>query len=301
MTDADVDGSHIRTLLLTLFYRHMPEIVKSGYLYIAQPPLYKIKRNKGSETYIKDDDALVDYLVEGAIEGICFKTSKGDMITGRDLQNTLMQSKKIKDAMEPIVVRIGHQDIIEQIAACNGFKPSERGSYNARKIAERLDSFADIYEKGWKGEYDDDTGFTFSRTIRGVETKVDISNSHLNGIDGQKIAALFDVFEEFFEEEGTLIDAQGVETAIKGPYDLFTKVMETAKRGMNIQRYKGLGEMNPEQLWETTLDPETRSLLQVRIEKDDIANDVFSTLMGDVVEPRRDFIQSRALEANLDI
>jgi len=300
MTDADVDGSHIRTLLLTLFYRQMPEIIKRGYLYIAQPPLYKVKRGKG-ETYLKDDDALVNYLIEGSIEGIKFKTSEGDVIIGHDLQSTLMKAKKVKDAIEVLSNRIGHQDIIEQIAALNGFSVENRNHETACRIAERLDEVSEIYEKGWSGEYDNDRGFSFARTIRGVETRVDISNEHLNSKDSQKIASLYSVYEEYFKGIGYLYDVEGNESIVKGPYDLFVRIMETAKKGLNIQRYKGLGEMNPEQLWETTIDPETRSLLQVRIDQEDIANDIFSTLMGDIVEPRRDFIQSRALEAVLDI
>lgn len=301
MTDADVDGSHIRTLLLTFFYRQMPEVVKRGYLYIAQPPLYKIKRGKSSEKYIKDDPALVEYLVESAIEGISFRTADGSIVTGRDLQNTLYLSKAVKDAMEPMVIRLGYHDVIEQLAACNGFNLANRNEATANKIAGKLNDMADIYEKGWKGSYDGDVGFVFSRVIRGVETKVEIGNDYLESVDGQRIALHHHVFVEYFNGLGFLVDSQGNETMIKGPYDLFSKVMETAKKGLNIQRYKGLGEMNPEQLWETTLDPETRSLLQVKVEKEDVASEIFATLMGDVVEPRREFIQSHALEANLDV
>ena len=300
MTDADVDGSHIRTLLLTLFYRQMPEIIKRGYLYIAQPPLYKVKKGKG-ETYLKDDNALINYLIEGAIGGISFKTSEGDVIVGQDLQNTLLEAKKVKDAIEPIVKRIGHQDIIEQLAVFNGFADTNRNDDTAKSVAQRMDALSEVYEQGWSGEYDADTGYSFSRTMRGVETVIRLSNEQLNSKEGQKIASLYNIYEEYFKDAGYLVDAQGKETLIKGAYDLFGTVMESARKGLNIQRYKGLGEMNPEQLWETTLDPETRSLLQVKIEADDVANDVFSTLMGDIVEPRREFIQSRALEANLDV
>jgi len=301
MTDADVDGSHIRTLLLTFFYRHMPEVIKRGYLYIAQPPLFKIKRGKGSEKYIKDEAALVSYLVESAIEGISFRTADKNIVIGRDLQNILYLSKTVKDAMEQMVNRLGNHDVIEQIAACDGFNPAKRNSETAEKIAGRLNDLADVYEKGWKGSYDAESGFSLVRVIRGVETKAEVSNDYLDSNDGQRIASHYKIFTDYFNGIGYLVDTQGNETTIKGPYDLFSKMMETAKKGLNIQRYKGLGEMNPEQLWETTLDPDSRSLLQVKVEKDDVASEIFSTLMGDVVEPRREFIQSHALEANLDI
>ncbi|MDE2337015.1 MAG: DNA gyrase subunit B [Alphaproteobacteria bacterium] len=300
MTDADVDGSHIRTLLLTFFYRQMPEIIRRGYLYIAQPPLYKVKRGK-SERYIKDDPELESYLIDGATEDMRFKLFNGDTTSGQDFRGILKLAKTVRQSMAPIIDRLGNQHIVEQTAAADGFNPSKRTAATAEDIARRLDAISASYEKGWKGGVENG-GYVFARTIRGVETRLELPAEFLNGGEGQKIAKAHEVFSEFFDGPGALLLADGKEIQISGPYDLFKKVIEAAKKGLSIQRYKGLGEMNAGQLWETTLDPETRSLLQVKIENADIASDIFSTLMGDVVEPRRDFIQEHALEvANLDI
>jgi len=302
MTDADVDGSHIRTLLLTFFYRQMPEIIRRGYLYIAQPPLYKVKRSKNNERYVKDDLELEEYLINGALDGIKFKMFNDNIALGNDLQNILMRAKLVKQHMNPIIERLGNKNIVEQTAACNGFNPDNQNNETAKTIAERLDNLVEIYEKGWQGIFDEDKGFVFSRTLRGVDTIINITREQLDSLDGQKIDKHHNVFSEFFDGMGYLINTDGKETLITGPYDLFTKVIEMAKKGLTIQRYKGLGEMNPDQLWETTLDPECRSLLQVKIEAEDIASEIFSTLMGDIVEPRREFIETHALEvANLDV
>ena len=312
MTDADVDGSHIRTLLLTFFYRQMPEIIRRGYLYIAQPPLYKVKRGK-SERYIKDDPELESYLIDGATEDMRFKLFNGEVTSGQDFRGILKLAKTVRQSLAPVIERLGNQHIVEQTAAADGFNPEKRTAETAEAIAHRLDAISPSYEKGWKGgiENKNGGGFVFARTIRGVETRLELPAEFLNGGEGQKIAKAYEVFSEFFgggadaatkNIVGTLLLADGKEIAITGPYDLFKKVIEASKKGLSIQRYKGLGEMNADQLWETTLDPETRSLLQVRIENADIASDIFSTLMGDVVEPRREFIQEHALEvANLDV
>ena len=300
MTDADVDGSHIRTLLLTFFYRQMPEVIKRGYLYIAQPPLYKVKRGK-SERYLKDDHELEEYLIEGAVEDLRFKLFNGQVTSGKDFQRILHLSKIVKQSMEQIVERIGSQHIVEQTAACNGFSADERTQKTADTIAQRLDALSPSYEKGWKGLIHNG-GFTFTRTIRGVETRIELGADFLNGHEGQRLAKAHEVFTEFFGGVGMLLLPEGKEIQITGPYDLFKKVIEGAKKGLTTQRYKGLGEMNAEQLWETTLDPASRSLLQVKIENGDMASEIFSTLMGDIVEPRRDFIQEHALEvSNLDV
>ncbi len=301
MTDADVDGSHIRTLLLTFFYRQMPEVIKRGHLYIAQPPLYKIKRGKGGEQYLKDDEELEDFLIDSAIEGIQFKMAGGEIAVAADLQRILKLSKAVKQPTDHMINRIGNQNIIEQTAACDGFNPKNYNNETAIKIADRLNDLAEVYERSWVGEYSNDDGFMFVRTVRGVETNVELSNEFLSSNDGQKMAGAYELFKEFFDGVGYLVAGDGKETRIKGPYDLFTKVIESAKKGISIQRYKGLGEMNPDQLWETTLDPDTRSLLQVKIDQEDRASEIFSTLMGDIVEPRREFIQTHALEANLDV
>ncbi len=302
MTDADVDGSHIRTLLLTFFYRQMAEIIRRGHLYIAQPPLYKVKRGKSSEQYIKNDAMLEDYLIDGAVEDLRFRLSSGEVTTGKDLQRIMHIARSVKQSIEPIIDRLGHQNVVEQAAAANAFAPENRTQAAADAIAKRLDAISATYEKGWKGELLESGSFVLSRTVRGVETRIELGREHLDGHDGQRLAKLHEVFSEFFPGPGSLLAPDGKETMVTGPYDLYKKVIETAKKGLTIQRYKGLGEMNPEQLWETTLDPETRSLLQVKIEMEDRASEIFSTLMGDIVEPRRDFIQEHALEvANLDV
>ena len=306
MTDADVDGSHIRTLLLTFFYRQMPEVIARGHLYIAQPPLYKVKRGK-NERYIKDDEELEQYLIDSAVEDIRFKLWNGEMTAGADLKRIVGIARNVKQNLEPIIDRIGHQQVVEQTAAADGFNPAKRTQKTADEIAQRLNKISPVYERGWKGSLLEDKngggaagGFSFVKTVRGVETRIDLAPDYLQGQDGQRLAKAVEVFAEFFNGEGRLIAQDGKETPVTGPYDFYKKVIDVAKKGLAIQRYKGLGEMNPEQLWETTLDPETRSLLQVRVDKDDMASEIFSTLMGDIVEPRRDFIQEHALEAKLD-
>ena len=172
----------------------------------------------------------------------------------------------------------------------------------ADAIAERLNNVSPVYERGWVGTLLESGGYVFAKTVRGVETRIELSQDYLNSHDGQRIAKAGELFAEFFNGIGALEEEGAKNNPIYGPYDLYTKVIELAKKGLAIQRYKGLGEMNPEQLWETTLDPEMRSLLQVKIEKEDMASEIFSTLMGDIVEPRRDFIQEHALEvSNLDV
>lgn len=301
MTDADVDGSHIRTLLLTFFYRQMADVINRGHLYIAQPPLYKVKRGKGNERYVKNDADLEEYLIDSAIEDLRFRVSSGEIITGHDLKNTLGLARAIRQNLEPLIDRIGNQHVVEQLAAAGGFDPEKRTAETAGRAAARLDAVSPFYERGWMGEVLESGGFVFSKKVRGVETRIEVSADYLNGHDGQRLAKTQEFFSEYFPASGALIAAEDKDIAVHGPYDLYKKVIEMAKKGLTIQRYKGLGEMNPDQLWETTLDPETRSLLQVRVEKEDMASEIFSTLMGDIVEPRRDFIQEHALEVqNLD-
>ncbi|MFH1159269.1 MAG: DNA topoisomerase (ATP-hydrolyzing) subunit B [Pseudomonadota bacterium] len=302
MTDADVDGSHIRTLLLTFFYRQMHEVIRRGYLYIAQPPLYKVKRGKGGEQYIKNDHDLEEFLIDSAVEDLRFRLPGGEVTAGKDLQRILRIARAVKQNLEPIIERVGHQHVVEQTAACNGFAPDRRTQKTADAVSKRLDALSPAYERGWIGTLTEGGAFVFAHTVRGVETRIELGADYLNSHDGQRLVKAHEVFAEFFNGVGALVAGDGRETPVTGPYDLFKKVIEGAKKGLAIQRYKGLGEMNPEQLWETTLDPETRSLLQVKVEKEDVASEIFSTLMGDIVEPRRDFIQEHALEvSNLDV
>jgi DNA gyrase subunit B len=203
--------------------------------------------------------------------------------------------------MEPIIDRVGSQHVVEQAAAADAFSVGNRTQKTADVIARQLDALSPVYERGWQGVLAGE-GFVFTRTMRGVETRVELGADYLNSHDGQRLAKVAEIFTEFFSGPGALQAEGEKDISVYGPYDLYQKVIALAKKGLTIQRYKGLGEMNPEQLWETTLDPDVRSLLQVKIDKDDMASEIFSTLMGDIVEPRRDFIHEHALEvSNLDI
>ncbi|MGB0681502.1 MAG: DNA topoisomerase (ATP-hydrolyzing) subunit B [Magnetovibrionaceae bacterium] len=305
MTDADVDGSHIRTLLLTFFYRQMPELIERGYLYIAQPPLYRAKRGS-SEVYLKDDDALENHLFSAAIdEGTLFETYDGAQITGRDLFDTAEQARKVKKLVERLSVHVP-TFIVEQAAILGGLNAdilSDSGMAEAvaDALAKRLDALETENERGWQGTAASDGGLDLTRTIRGVTERHHLDGALLNSRDARALDGLAGRLQELFQRHG-MLRVKDKEHAITGPVSLVNAVNTAGRKGMSIQRYKGLGEMNPEQLWETTLDPNARTLLQVKVSHADDAEEVFSTLMGDVVEPRRDFIQENALKvANLDI
>ena len=302
MTDADVDGAHIRTLLLTFFFRQMPELIERGYLYIAQPPLYKVKRGKGSEQYLKDDRELEQYLIDSALDHIRFKAHDGSMLTGKDLENTIKFARKAQKLVDTLAGRVGCDvGIVEQMALKDGFNESKHSQGLVDEIAAAIDQTYLPEERGWTGELLEGGSICFVRNMQGVETRVTFSNDRLVSASAQKLAAMYKELLEFFGGAGVLqIDEDSVD--IHGPSLLFDTVIKTARKGLKIQRYKGLGEMNPEQLWETTLDPNVRSLLRVEVEDAEQANEIFSTLMGDVVEPRREFIQDNALSvSNLDI
>ncbi len=307
MTDADVDGSHIRTLLLTFFYRYMPQIIEKGYLYIAQPPLYKVKRGNSAETYLKDDDALEEYLLAQGGEEIVFTDHTGAARTGRDFNELVQKSRQLRSSLISLNQRINDKHLTEQAALAGVFdadllSDTAKGEAVAKKLAEHLNSLAAKNQKNWQVFFSDAVGFTLQRTLRGVSETIRIPVDSIRSVDAVRLHALQDWMIENFNGEGKL-DAKGKELAsVRGPWSLFDSVLEYARKGMQIQRYKGLGEMNPEQLWETTLDPQVRSLLQVEVDDAIEANDVFSTLMGDIVEPRRDFIQQNALKVtNLDV
>jgi DNA gyrase subunit B len=305
MTDADVDGSHIRTLLLTFFFRQMPQIIERGYLYIAQPPLYRAKRGN-SEVYLKDDPALEDYLFNTAIdEGSILTTFDGTQISGQDLRNIIERARVIK----PQLSRLARQiplSIIEQAAILGALDPSlladqENAGLVATEIAKRLNALADEHEKGWTGSSMDDGGLRFDRTLRGVTETHSIDSAVVHSSDARQLLGEVSQLQELYLAHGTLVAKEKI-FDITGPVSLVDTVTQIGRKGVGMQRYKGLGEMNPEQLWETTLDPNVRTLLQVKIGHVDDAEEVFSTLMGDVVEPRREFIQNNALKvANLDV
>ncbi len=304
MTDADVDGAHIRTLLLTFFFRQMPELIERGYLYIAQPPLYKVKRGS-SEQYLKDERALEDYLIDGGTEEAVLTLANGESRAGQDLRDTVEKARQIRVILDGLHSRY-NRNAVEQAAIAGALTEElltdpEKATEAAAYIARRLDILADETERGWEGRVLDDGGLVFERMVRGVKESVSIDAALLASTDARKLNAYAAHLQEIYGKAATL-RRRDVETVIRGPRALMDAIFLVGSKGISVQRYKGLGEMNPNQLWETTLDPKVRSLLQVKIREADDADDVFAKLMGDDVEPRRDFIQSNALSvANLDI
>ncbi|MGY3441390.1 MULTISPECIES: DNA topoisomerase (ATP-hydrolyzing) subunit B [unclassified Bradyrhizobium] len=303
MTDADVDGAHIRTLLLTFFYRQMRSIIDGGYLYIAQPPLYKVSRGK-SEQYLKDERALEDYLISTGLDECVFKPASGDDRSGRDLLSLVEDARVIRSVLRNLHSRY-NRAVIEQAAIAGVLSPritSEIATANsaAEYIAKRLDAVAEEVERGWVGTFTEGHGFQFERTVRGVKEVAVIDDAFLGSADARKLDEYATKLQETYVRAGKL-RRKDAEQVIHGPVDLFEAVTDAARKGISLQRYKGLGEMNPEQLWETTLDTEARSLLQVKVKEVDEADDIFTKLMGDVVEPRRDFIQENSLSATIDI
>ncbi len=305
MTDADVDGSHIRTLLLTFFYRQMPEIIDRGYLYIAQPPLYRSPRGK-SEVYLKDDRALEDYLIGAVIDEAAVLTEHGGgQVAGPDLRTLVDEARTAKTLIEHLGRHLPTA-IVEQAAILGALKPdilsdAGRAAATAATIAKRLDALEIATERGWEGEPLDDGGLAFARTLRGVTERHVIDGALIRSTEARRLDEKAPALQKAYARHGTLT-AKDKTYVISGPVSLVEAVMELGRKGTSIQRYKGLGEMNPEQLWETTLNVDARALLQVKVDHADDADTVFSTLMGDVVEPRREFIQLNALKvANLDI
>lgn len=307
MTDADVDGSHIRTLLLTFFFRQMREVIERGYLYIAQPPLYKVKRGNASETYLKDDDELDHYLIRALLSDLRYETSEGSVIAGNDLENTLVDCRKLQNAIEMLNRKTSYGPLVELAGNFGAYDPANRndaaaGEGIAKKIQEGLDDMASANQKGWNVSFTVVDGYLATRTLRGVSETYRLSADQLRSAEAARINSKHDMMLELFSGSGSLILKDKEVQKITGPSDLVKAVFAAARKGMQIQRYKGLGEMNPDQLWETTLDPEVRTLLQVQIGDAEKASDIFSTLMGDVVEPRREFIQDNALKvSNLDV
>ncbi len=305
MTDADVDGSHIRTLLLTLFYRQMPELIERGYLYIAEPPLYRVKKGS-SEVYLKDERSLEDYLLRNGLEDLTLTLGDGSQRAGEDLWQVIDSARDAKHLLESMAQKVGNRDIVEQSAIAGALNADilsdpERAEQAADYIAKRLDNLVDPLERGWAGKPSDTGGLEFSRTRRGVTQRFEIDGDLVRSADARRLDAKAAEFQEFYGRHPTLtIKDQEIE--IFGPVTLVDEISNVSRKGLGVQRYKGLGEMNPEQLWETTMDVEARVLHQVKISHADDAEEVFSTLMGDLVEPRRDFIQSNALKvANLDV
>ncbi|WP_428677037.1 DNA topoisomerase (ATP-hydrolyzing) subunit B [Reyranella sp.] len=307
MTDADVDGSHIRTLLMTFFYRQMRDLIERGHLYIAQPPLFKAAKGK-SAIYLKDERALDDHLIQTGLEGATLQLGDGSVLAKDDLRHTADIARSVTNLVKPLALsrRVTSQAVIEQAAIAGALKPDVLADPTLAKqtadyIAKRLDVVSPPLERGWTGEPIADGGLAFTRRLRGVTERHVIDGPLTRSAEARKLDALADELQSVYEKPG-LFAVKDKETRISSPTELFAAILEAGRKGVTIQRYKGLGEMNPDQLWETTLDPEARTLLQVRINHADEADEIFSTLMGDVVEPRRDFIQENALKvANLDV
>ncbi|MCU4181409.1 DNA topoisomerase (ATP-hydrolyzing) subunit B [Bosea sp. BH3] len=302
MTDADVDGAHIRTLLLTFFYRQMPELIEAGHLFIAQPPLYKAARGK-SHVYLKDERALEEYLIDSAVDGATFRTSDGAERGGADLRALIEEARNVRNALQQLHSRYNRR-VVEQMAIAGALHPFSEDSEAeanaiAAAVASRLDAISDELERGWEGSVADGS-FVFTRMVRGVKQAATIDTGLLASAEARKLHAAAVSLQEAYTRPGTL-SRKGDTFAVNGPSDLFEAVSAIGKKGVALQRYKGLGEMNPDQLWETTLDRDVRSLLRVKNDQNDEADDLFVKLMGDVVEPRREFIQTNALNATVDI
>ncbi|HZX86740.1 MAG TPA: toprim domain-containing protein, partial [Reyranella sp.] len=307
MTDADVDGSHIRTLLMTFFYRQMRELIDGGYLYIAQPPLFKAAKGK-SAIYLKDERALDDHLIDSGLEGAAFRLGDNSAQSREDLRRTVDIARSVTNLVKPLSLsrRVTSQAVIEQAAIAGALNPdiladAELGRQTADYIARRLDAVSPPLERGWIGEPTPDGGLVFTRRLRGVQERHVIDGPLIKSAEARKLDALAPELQAIYQRPGIFV-AKDKEMTVSSPTELYAAVLEAGRKGLAVQRYKGLGEMNPDQLWETTLDPEARALLQVKINHADEADEIFSTLMGDVVEPRRDFIQENALKvANLDV
>ncbi len=304
MTDADVDGAHIRTLLLTFFYRQMPELIEGGYLYIAQPPLYKVKRGN-SEQYLKDQTAFENYLIDSGLDETSLHLANGEVRTSQDLRQVVYNAKEFEATLKGLHSRYT-RSVVEQAAICGALNPEllntpEKALDVTKQIAERLNAISDETERGWEGKVREDKGLSFSRRLRGVKEVHVLDEALINSADARKLNNITKSLDDVFNGMAKLVRREEAQE-INGPVALLDAIYEIGRKGLTMQRYKGLGEMNADQLWDTTLDSSVRTLLQVKIGELDEADDIFSKLMGDVVEPRREFIQDNALSVdNLDV
>ena len=304
MTDADVDGKHIRTLLLTFFYRQMPQLLENGHLYIAQPPLYKVKRGN-SETYLKDDRAYEDFLIGGGLDGAILKADSGEHRSGRDLRASVERARSFLHVLDGLHMRYS-RTVVEQAAVAGLLNPKlvnneEEAAPLADRVVDLLKALSEETEQGWTWSRGSDGGFIFSREVRGVKESHNIDWALIQSADARKLHTYHAEFSALFSGK-VVLERKSTETPVFGPRTLLDAVFAAGRAGLTMQRYKGLGEMNPGQLHETTLDPNVRTLLQVKLGELNDADEIFSKLMGDVVEPRREFIQQNALSvSNLDI
>ena len=305
MTDADVDGSHIRTLLLTFFYRQMRPLIEQGYIYIAQPPLYKVKKSS-SEVYLKDERAMEDHLIAGGIEGMTLTGADGAMRAGSDLRSAVERARAAKSMILALARRVGSRDAVEQAAILGALDPSHLADVQiapqiANTIATRINVLSPETERGWTGRVENGA-LHFERKLRGEIDRATIDAVTMNSVEARRLVEMAGELQSLYAKRARLETKDRHTIDVAGPTKLIDTVLEAGKKGLSFQRYKGLGEMNPEQLWQTTLDPQARHLLQVKVADTADADGVFTTLMGDVVEPRRDFIVENALKvANLDV
>ena len=303
MTDADVDGSHIRTLLLTFFFRQMRPIIEAGHLFIAQPPLFKVKRGQ-SEQYLKDERALEDYLVDAGLDGATLTLARGEVLAGQDLRALVEEARALRHLLDGLHSRY-NRSLVEQAALAGALRPlsgpdDPEGETRARRLAERMNAIAEETERGWSDRVEAN-GYVLTREVRGVRQAAALDAGLLASADARHLDEHAGPLREAFAEPATF-QRRGETTTVSGPSGLLEAVNAAGRKGVTFQRYKGLGEMNKDQLWETTLDRDARTLLQVKIREVDEADDIFVKLMGDIVEPRREFIQDNALSvANLDV
>ncbi|TRL38978.1 toprim domain-containing protein, partial [Rhizobium straminoryzae] len=304
MTDADVDGAHIRTLLLTFFFRQMPELIERGHLYIAQPPLYKVTRGKSIQ-YLKDEKALEDYLIGQGLDEATLTLGSGEVRAGPDLREVINDALRLRALLDGLHSRYS-RSIVEQAAIAGALNPEltdnrQRAQETADEVARRLDLIAEETERGWSGHVTTEGGLRFERMVRGVKEVAVLDVALIGSADARHIDQMTTRLREIYAVPPKLGRKEG-QTEISGPRALLDAIFAAGRKGLSMQRYKGLGEMNAEQLWETTLDPNVRSLLQVKVNDATDADGMFARLMGDEVEPRREFIQDNALSvANLDI
>ena len=304
MTDADVDGSHIRTLLLTFFFRHMRPLIEKGYLYIAQPPLFRAKRGQ-SEVYLKDQRELDIYLMDAGLKDAVLITADGNQMAGADLVDVANLAVATSRLIETVGRQLGNRDVIEQAAIAGLINPAMLDDAKAAEdLANRLEAKADSLEKGWSGmidQTDNGPAIVVQRRLRGITEHHVIDRRIVATGEARRLDEAATHLQTIYGKPASLRYANQ-QITINGPSELSQLIFQTGRKGAQISRYKGLGEMNPSQLWETTLDPEQRILLQVTIEQEDEVDNTFSTLMGEAVEERRNFIQENALRvANLDV
>jgi DNA gyrase subunit B len=308
MTDADVDGAHIRTLLLTFFFRQMPELIERGHLYIAQPPLYKVSRGKSSQ-YLKDEQAFEEYLIGLGLEEATLSLGSGEVRAGQDLRAAVDDALAVRSLINGLHTRYS-RGVVEQATIAGALNPALLADLGAaaemaEAVAKRLDAVAEDTERGWTGRLSTSNegpgGYVFERTVRGVKEYAQLDMGLINSADARALDRYAARLGEVYAKSPVL-RRKDVSETVSGPLALLDAIFATGKKGLTMQRYKGLGEMNAEQLWETTLDPNERSLLRVKVTDGTDADSLFSRLMGDDVEPRREFIQENALSvANLDV